>query len=391
MNALSAFGLSNVPMSATGATGRTKPARLRAPAFRPMRFDDYDKIRALLLEHALESPTFEDWRHRWVDNPLWRRLGKAAAIGWVLETAAREIVGSMESIPTRYTFQGSDLVAGSGAAWCVKASYRRYALQLIMEYFSQPVDLFVSNTIGPAAVSILSRFYGPVPMGQWDTTSCFITEHTLFAKRALQKCRVPPARLLAYPIGWTLSLKDAMCIEALPKPPRDVVVEATDKFDSRFDAFWDELVRENREKLLAERSSRVLWWHFDAAIRSKRLWIFTASKSGRLCGYCILRPESTPDARRMCLVDYQSLDRERDLLPGFLRAALRRCVAEGFYVLQNVGVGVPKMHAFDQYAPYRRKLPNPVFFYGAADATLAAELRHPRCWDPSLFDGDATL
>lgn len=382
---------------------RGQPARVRsaervnrttpvaAPAFRAMRFDDYDKIRALLLQHALETPAFEDWRHRWIANPLWQRLGTDAPIGWVLETAAGEIVGSMESIPTRYEFNGSDLIAGASAAWCAKDPYRGYALQLIDEYFNQSVDLLMMTTVGPNAVPILSRYCGPVPVGQWDQRSYFITEHVSFARRALQKYHVAPARLLAYPIGWGLSSKDALYNRALPEPPGDVLVESTDKFDSRFDDFWGELVRENREKLLAERSSRALWWHFDAAIRSNRLWILTATKSHRLRAYCILRKESTPDARQMSVIDYQSLDHERDLLPGFLHVALRRCAAEGFDVLQNVGVGVPKMRVFDEYAPYRRRLPNSVFFYMAPDATLAAALNQPRCWDPSLYDGDATL
>jgi hypothetical protein len=356
-----------------------------------MRFDDYENVRALLSDHAMECPPFDHWRHRWVDNPLWQRFGSASPIGWVLETAAGKIVGSMETVPILYKFQGSDLIAGASAAWCVKASYRGYALQLIDEYFNQSVDLFMSTTVSTSGVETLSQFYGPIPVGQWDMMSYFITEHVSFAKRALQKYHVPFAPVLAYPTGWTLRLKGALSSKTLPEPARDVLVEATDKFDARFDAFWDELLRENPDKLLAERSCRALSWHFDAAIRSNRLWIFTASKLGRLCGYCVFQQESTPGGRRMCLIDYQSLEREQDLLPGFVRAALQRCAAEGFAVLQNIGVGVPKMRAFDEFAPYRRKLASFVFFYGAADAALNTKLRESRFWDPSLFDGDATL
>jgi hypothetical protein len=357
-----------------------------------MRFDDYDALRALLLAHALEVPSLEGWRHRWIDNPLWQQLGRATPTGWVLETAVGEVVGSVEAIPTRYKFRGSDLVVCAGAAFCVAASYRSYASQLLDEYFNQPVDLFISNTVGPAATRIYSAYSAkPIPLGEWDTTTYFVTEHTLFAKRALRKQHVPLASWLAHPTGWTLGLKDALCNRALPEPPRDVLIEATDRFDDRFDLFWDELVRENPEKLLGERSRRALSWHFEGAIRNNRLWIFTASKLGRLCGYCIVRHEPTPGDRRVSLIDYQTLDPERDLLPAFLGAALQRCAAEGFYVLQNIGVGVPKMRAFDEHAPYRRKLANWVFFYGSSDAALTAELRQPRFWDPSLYDGDASL
>ena len=211
------------------------------PVLRPMRFDDYGNVRDLLLAHALTTPAFDDWRHRWVDNPLWQRRANDLPIGWVLETAQGEIVGSMESVPTSYKFQGADLVGGASAAWCVKTSYRGYALQLIDEYFSQPVDLFMSTTVGPTAVSTLSQFYGPVPLGRWDMTSYFVTDHTSFARRALQKYRVSPARLIAYPIGWALSLREALWKAAPPEAPRDVSIEVTDGFDSRFDAFWEQL------------------------------------------------------------------------------------------------------------------------------------------------------
>ena len=248
-----------------------------------MCFDDYENIRALLWDDALTcygSRSFEDWRHRWINNPLWQRFGSASPIGWVLETAAGEIVGSMETIPTLYRFRDSDLIAAASGAWCVKAPYRGYATQLIDEYFNQSVDLFISTTVGPNAVGTLSQFYRPIPLGQWETVSYFITEHALFAKRALQKYHVPLAPFLGCPAGWALRLKDALSSEPLPEPPRSILVEATDKFDARFDTFWGELVQENPGKLLAERSSRALSWHFDAALRSNRLWIFTASKSG---------------------------------------------------------------------------------------------------------------
>ena len=356
-----------------------------------MCFDDYERVRTLLTHHGIHSPPFEDWRHRWVDNPVWRRLGGALPIGWVLETPVGAIVGSIESIPTRYTFRGSDLVAAASSAWCVNASYRGYALQLINEYFSQPVDLFMSTTVGQCGLKALSQFYGPMPLGRWDAVSSFITNTVPVAEQALRKHQIPFAPLLAYPAGWMLELRERLTWNRLPKASRSVPVEAIDKFDVRFDAFWDELLRENREKLLADRSSRTLSWHFDAAIRANRLWIFTASKMGRLRGYCVMRHESWLGGQAAILIDYQSLEPEPDLLPGFLRAALQRCAADAFFCLQNFGVGVPKMRAFDNYATYRGKLPGSIFFSGAVDPALQAELRRPECWDPSLFDGDATL
>lgn len=360
-----------------------------APRLRAMRFGDYDRVRSLLLANALHCPSHEDWRHRWIDNPLWQQTDDSP-IGWVLETTSGEIVGSMESVPMGYRFRGADLVAAVSAAWCAQSEYRGYALQLIDEYFSQAADLFVSTTVGPAAVSTLDHFYGPIPLGRWDTTSYFITSHLAFARRALHKFQLPAAGPLAYPLSWMLALKDAVLHRPPPDASPDVTIEIANDFDDRFDVFWSQLVRENPDKLLAVRNRRTLSWHYKTALRDGRLLILTASKAGMLCGYCVFRQESAASERSMRTIDYQSIARERDLLPGFLRRTLQRCADEDFYILQNVGIGVPKMRAFDTYAPYRGKLPNSIFYYSAKPA-LAEHLKDPNAWDPSLYDGDAAL
>jgi hypothetical protein len=91
------------------------------------------------------------------------------------------------------------------------------------------------------------------------------------------------------------------------------------------------------------------------------------------------------------LVGHQTLDPAADLLVGILRAALERCTLDGIHTLEHVGCGVEKTRLFDQFAPYRRKLPAWPFYYKAADPALDAALRNPAAWDPSSYDGDASL
>jgi hypothetical protein len=94
---------------------------------------------------------------------------------------------------------------------------------------------------------------------------------------------------------------------------------------------------------------------------------------------------------RMRVVDYQSLERDEDLLPGLLETARRRCVAEGIGMLEHRGCGLPKMRSLDQHAPYRRKLESWPYFCKVSDPALRAELSKPQAWDPSDFDGDASF
>ena len=72
----------------------------------------------------------------------------------------------------------------------------------------------------------------------------------------------------------------------LPKGAGSFNVDSLDRFDSQFDVFWRELVRQNPDKLLAERTAATLSWHFAIPMRKGRLWTLTASRNGELRAYC---------------------------------------------------------------------------------------------------------
>lgn len=373
-----------------GRSLQSSPSAAMVPTLREMRLEDYGAIRKLALENCVAISSVEDWEYRWLQNPVWRSFNGALPIGWVLETEGGEIVGSMESVPVRYTLRGNDLVSAASALWCVSAPYRGFALQLLAEYFAQPVDLFISTTAGPDAVESLKHMCDPVPEGRWDMTACFVVHPRSFSETALRRFRVPLATQLSYPISGVLRLAKALSSKGLPAAPKDVAFEAAAGFDSRFDVFWDELVRQNPERLMADRSSAALSWHFARALRTQRLWIFTATRRQRLVGYCIFA-ENPVDPKNMYLMDYQSVDDEADLLPGFIRIALRRGAAEGVSTLKHIGTELPRFAAFDKYASYQRRMECWTFFFSAADQKLDAELHHPHLWDPSAYDGDASL
>lgn len=351
------------------------------PQLRPARLDDYDKIARLGLAHALDVPAYEDWSALWLENPLRVRCGEDFPIGWVLELPDGEVVGTMGTVRSRYTFRGDDLRAAVSRAWFVAAPYRGFALHLMDEYMNQSgVDLFINNAVSVQAFDTFSRFCERIPLGEWDSISYWVTSH------------LP---------GTADCSKDAVAHEPLPKSSASI--ESTDRFDSRFDTFWGELVREHPETLIAERTAEALTWHFGSSLRKRRLWILTAVRQGKLRAYCTLTRQDhgfrlpalphgdTQGLRGMRLVDYQSIESEIDFLPAFLHTALQRCAAEELYILESLGRGVPKMRVGDECAPYRKKLENWKFFYRAVEPTLHADLSDSTCWDPSSYDGDASL
>jgi hypothetical protein len=367
---------------------------LMAPRLRPARFEDYPQIQRLEATHLAAALPAEEWPRLWLDSPLWPRVGGAWQVGWLLEDAAGRAVGSLTSLASLYRFRGQDLICASGRAWVARPEYRGFAPWLMEEFFNQPgVDLFISTTANASAEPIFSTYSSRVPVGDWQTIAYWVTGYRGFARKALQKLGIPLAPAVACPGSAGLWLKDALFARALPAFSSGAVISSVDKFDPRFDAFWEELVRQNSDKLLAARDSRTLAWHYAIPMRRGRVWIFTAVRNGLLRAYCVLNRHDRGEdgVRRMRLIDYQTLEPDADLLPELLRAALRRCAAEGFYVLEHLGCGLPKMRTFDDFAPYRRKLPNWPFYYHAADPALGVELRRPEAWAPSTFDGDASI
>lgn len=381
-----------------------KTPTLSIPQLRAARLEDYEHIRRLGLEHSLDVPAYEDWSSLWLDNPLRVRLGKNFPIGWVLETERGELVGCMGTAWSRYTFRGDSLISAVARAWFVPLEYRGFALELMDEYLNQPgVDLVINNAVSIAAHGLFSQFCAPIPLGRWDSMSYWITGYRGYAERVLRSARAPFSALLAYPVGAALWMKDVTAGKPLHKAEGSFTVGSLDRFDFQFDVFWRELVRQNPDKLLAERSSAALSWHFAIPMRKRRLWILTASRNSQLRAYCTLTRQDhgfrlpalthddTQGIRGMRLVDYQSLEPEVDFLSGLLEVALRRCAKENLYILEYLGRDVPKMRVVDEFSPHRKQLENWKFYYHASDPVLNAELREPSVWDPSGYDGDASF
>lgn len=372
----------------------SKQQRAGRLELRPARFDDYDQL--IRLESTLSPQTlpFNDWRALWTGNPLWQQIGSWWPIGWVFETGDGELVGCMGNVALQYHFRGERLLVAAGRAWLVLPGHRAFgsAARLMREHFQQRnVDVTIDTSVSLEGGERGRHLTKHVPAGDWSSIACFITDHRALARRALEKLRVPLAQPLAWPVGMGLRLKDALTPKRVRKRHSSFAIEVTDRFESRFDAFWNELLRQKGEILMAARDCATLSWHFTVALKKRRLWIFTASRNNQIRAYCIFqRKDVGLELPRMRLVDFQTIEPDADLLRDLLAAALQRCVAEDIAVLDRPGVGLPTMRTFDDCAPYRQKQPWP-FWYRTNNLALRSELREPAVWEPSEYDGDASI
>jgi hypothetical protein len=354
------------------------------PKIREAQFEDYEQIAALEASTGLATKPFDEWRHLWLDNPVYRALPHWP-IGWVLEDEAGRVVGNVNNIPLWYEFRGARLLISAGHAWTVDPKYRSYGLLLMETYFDQPgVDLYLGTTVNGNAAATFSVFDSPrIPAGAWDRAGFWVTRYRGFARSVARMKKLPAPGLLAAPISAALRIKSITSGYATPRAAEGI--EECAAFDERFDAFWEALRCRQRNMLLGVRSRQVLNWHFEWARRKGEMWIATASDGSGLLGYAVFVRRDVPEIglRRMRLADFQALNSRECMLAGFLGWAIEKCRREGIDALETVG---------SDAAPFQRRLPAWCYYYKpSADQGLADALRDAGAWDPSSFDGDASL
>ena len=349
---------------------------------REARFEDFEQIEALSRRFDLEVKTFNDWAHLWKENPI----SDPSPIGWVLETAEQKIAGYLGNVPLLYEFEGRTLHAAATHLWVVEESARRHSILLLNKFLNQKVDLLLNTTANLEAQKIFEAFHAHrVPARDYDIALFWITEPYGFAVSLLKKKNVPLARLLSMPLGAFLSLR---CPTAKVDPG---ITEQT-SFGPQFDVFWESLRRQSSE-VLCHRSQRWLKWHFKDALAQKRLMILTQNTPHKLESYGLfLRHHSRAlGLTRMRLVDYQSLDNNCASLGPMVDVALDKCREEKIHMLESIGFGEKKRAILESKHPRRRRLPSWTFFFKSKDASLTNQLTQPELWDPTIYDGDASL
>jgi hypothetical protein len=219
-----------------------------------------------------------------------------------------------------------------------------------------------------------------------------VTGYAGFAKTALTVKKLPLPNILCYPAAVCLYAKDLVTVKRLPNAPSDLRVKRAASFDDRFDDLWEN-VAASRRILMGVRTREVLDWHFGASLQRGDTWLLTVSNGADLVAYAVFqrRDEPRTGLKRIRLVDFQAVSRQAECLQAILLEALQIARTTGIHVLEKVGREVEDTLLIDQHAPYRRKLSAWPFYFHAPDTALNQALLSPQSWQPSSFDGDASL
>jgi hypothetical protein len=358
-------------------------------------FADYNQIAALQIRNGLRESSRERWEELWRGNPALREREAEWPLGWVLETAAGEIVGFIGNVPLAFHFKGRELRAATGIGWTVDKPYRGYSMQLLHQLLKQrDIDLFPFATVGSGVEPLLKACnFARVPVGTWNRSAFWVTNYHGFWASALRMRSVPFNTVIAYFLAGALFSWDAFKRFERQAGKQIHEVEQHFGFDSRFDEFWQELKSEQENRLLAVRTRETLEWHFKDSLLRKCAWVLTVTKGSRLTAYAIFDRQDHPaiGLKRVRLVDFQSLKGSEDALHSLLSWGLLRCREQRVHVLEVIGCWLGRPDLPHIVPPHCRRLFSWAYYYKATDKRLCEALNDPQSWAPSSFDGDASL
>jgi len=372
------------------AAKKTAPVEIREASL-----EDYPQVVELQSRYGLSEKNFDAWKHLWVSNPTYRLLAKGWPIGWVLENSHRKIVGYIGNIPLSYEFEGEKILAATGRGWVVDSQYRSFSI-LLLDYFlnQKSVDIYLTTSLNAKAFESC-RLFGasPVPVGDWDRTSFWVTNYAGFLTSLLVKKEIPFAKPLSHPLSVPLFIMDQFTRRTVGKNWTQINVQSCSGFDERFDTFWESLKRSRSHVLLGTRTREILNWHFGPALSLNRAWILCVNDGPRMVAYSIFYRQDNVrfGLKRVGLADFQTLANDNSLLVPMLSCALKRCRCTGIHMLGIMGLCPEKRQVIAKLAPYRRKLSSWPSFYKTNNAQLAENLKDHKVWDLSCFDGDSSL
>jgi hypothetical protein len=346
---------------------------------RPATLEDAVAIRRINRENGMDMDAAL-WRARWETYPFEDEFHNIP-IGWVLESSAGEVVGSLGSVHMLYELEGRRIKALIATAWGVSPAHRSQALKMMTAFYRQKgVDLWLNGSANVITSQILTGFKIPrMPVPDYATPCFWATRPHAFARAALMRRSTPGAAALAYPAGLALYIRDVFS-----RSGRGTIaspVRRLQRFDGRFDTLWEK-IRTGPARLRAIRTQAVLEWRFDG----EPAVILATENKGELSGYAILMRRSQDMGMDMYdVADLQAVGDDpvvtRDLLLGSIEFARK----EGAAALKFMTGTPAKRRPAAALRPYTYMLPL-WQLYARTAPELSAKLSSADAWDFSLFD-----
>ena len=306
----------------------------------------------------------------------------------------------MGNISQRYCYGDRTLAAVTSSGFVVEPDFRMFGVNLARAFHRQKgVDLFLTTTAIESVGKIAQAFKcDALPQVDYDTILFWALRPYGFSRAVMYKLDLGPTlSFVGSAAGSLLVAGDRVIRRRWPNSGRvsGLNVRAINARDigEDFDTLWAEKIRE-RPRLLADRSSTSLRWHFDVPGDKGSARVLCCYRGKELLGYAVVRhaPASKPTGLRRSLIadTFVKLDNP-DAVKALWSVAYDEAKRSGSDVLEILGhPGEIRKNCLG-WGPYLRRYPACPFYYRADDLELHKDLLKGTAWYASPFDGDTTL
>ncbi len=385
------------PTLAIQDRGSSSESTVVAAKLRETTLADCDAVIELKRRWGLIPDPCENWDKLWVSNPALKDADPRRPPGWVLD-ASGMLVGYIGNISSTYFFGEEKVSAVTAHALVVEPAYRVTSVSLNAAFFRQKfADLYLGTT-AIEAVDKISRVFkcDRLPQSGYDTVLFWILRPSPFAAVIAKKLNLrQPASYCAGALGTVALATDKLLRRRWPRRSKSnlgVTKLKVGDIDAEFDRLWKSKRNESR-RLLADRSSAILRWHFDIPGDRSTVEVLSCHGNGDLQGYLVVRhePPSEEGPRRSMLCDILIKQDRREVLEALFVAAYEQAKQAGSDVFEVVGFPPNLRDVLQQWNPYERKFPTCPFHFKAATPALHRALLEQDIWYASPYDGDTTL
>ncbi len=351
---------------------------------RPASFEDASAIRLLSQRNGMGDLDNAAWREGWEKYPFAAEFHDVP-IGWVLEADDGSIVGNLDNIQLLYEIGGRRIKGVVAAGWIVDPAHRGKALQLLTTFLRQKgVDLCLVDSAAPGTAQILTAMkIARIPLPDYGTPCFWAVRPRGFAEAALLRRSVPAARLLAWPAGLALHVRDIF-----RRSGRGRVISnmrRLQEFDARFDDL-EQRIGAGSTRLRAIRTRAVLEWRFRTELAGRRVAILVAEREGRTIGYAVLVRRGGSGMDLYDVADLQALGDDKSIVKDLLLGSIGIARKDGADAVKFMTGIKPKRSAVDALHPYTYQAPHWQLYYKAATPEVGSLLSAGDAWDISWFD-----
>ena len=352
---------------------------------RPMLPGDVEGTRAVCIRCGLPAFDPDEVKESWLVHPF-REYFEGIPSGWVLESDAGEIVGTISNVHMLCELNGQPVKAVIAGSWAVDVAHRNSSLLLMKTYFNQKgVDLWLNGSAGAVTSRLLPMLKAQrIPSPDYDLSFFWIVNRRAFAGAALRKKKIPCVGLLSPVAAVGLWAWDLQFSRPERKPAG---IRRLNEFGPQFDAFWESL-RQTPRLLRAVRTSAALDWRFGNALRGKNGVLLGFFIGQELRGYVVLRKFVRPHLglEQFVIADLQALNDSPDVLLKLLAAALEATREEGMAALEWQGWNSAKRALAISLHPRHYRYSVWPLYYKVVRTDLSSVLANAESWDFSPFD-----